>query len=293
MVEGILNRRVEGFLAVVRCGSISRAAEELGMSQPALSQAMKSLEASAGVRLLVRTSHGVEPTEAGGSLFAAAEEAQRGIRRALDAAVRSKNELVLGTNCCACGVICAEVGRVFRSRCPGVHLTIRDLPGNDTLAEGIAANCDLIEAPFSAGYAYPSGVVFHPLLDAEIVILAPPGDDLVSLGRPLEFADFGGKTVCTYNRGVLDSNDRFLDEIRARGIDARLVLLDDREYSTFDLLVNGWLSPSLSVPASRCQPMVPLRMAHPEVMQLGLFSVGAPSAAAKLFLEEAGRMFSA
>lgn len=291
-MEGILNRRVEGFLAVVRCGSISRAAEELGMSQPALSQAMKSLEASAGVRLLVRTSHGVEPTEAGGSLFAAAEEAQRGIRRALEAA-RSKNELVLGTNCLACGVICAEVGRVFHSRCPEVHLTIRDLPGNDTLAEGIAANCDLVEAPFSAGYAYPSGVVFHPLLDAEIVMLAPPDDDLVSLGRPLEFADFRGKTVCTYNRGVLDSIDRFLDEIRARDIGARLVLLDDREYSAFDLLINGWLSPSLSVPASRCQPMVPLRMAHPEVMQLGLFSVGTLSATAELFLEEASRVFSA
>lgn len=292
-MEGILNRRVEGFLAVASCGSISRAAEELGMSQPALSQAMKSLEKSVGARLLVRTCRGVELTEAGELLFAAAKEAQRDIQRALGAAARPKNELVLGANCRTCGVICAEVGRAFRSHYPGIHLTVRDLPGNDTLAQGIAAGCDLVEAPFSAGCAYPPGVVFHPFLDAEVVMLAPPDDDLVSLGRPLELADLGGKTLCAYHRGVLDSNDKFLDEIEARGIDARLVLLDDREYSTIDFLINGWLSPSLSALASRRQPMVPLRMAQPQTMSLGLFNVGAPSNAAKLFLEEAARLFSA
>jgi DNA-binding transcriptional LysR family regulator len=46
----------------VQWGSMARAASQLAMSQPAVSQSVASLEATLGVRLLDRTSRGVEPT---------------------------------------------------------------------------------------------------------------------------------------------------------------------------------------------------------------------------------------
>jgi DNA-binding transcriptional LysR family regulator len=50
-------------LAVVRERNFTRAAAQLGMSQPAISQTIRELEARLGIRLLTRTTRSVAPTE--------------------------------------------------------------------------------------------------------------------------------------------------------------------------------------------------------------------------------------
>jgi DNA-binding transcriptional LysR family regulator len=60
---------LEAFLAVAREGSFTRAASGLGVSQSALSQTVKNLEARLGIRLLTRTTRKVSLTEAGERLF--------------------------------------------------------------------------------------------------------------------------------------------------------------------------------------------------------------------------------
>jgi DNA-binding transcriptional LysR family regulator len=57
------------FLVIAREQSFTRAAAQLGVSQSALSQTMRSLEARLGVRLLTRTTRRVSPTEAGERLL--------------------------------------------------------------------------------------------------------------------------------------------------------------------------------------------------------------------------------
>ncbi|KZV14886.1 HTH-type transcriptional regulator ptxR [Dorcoceras hygrometricum] len=56
---------LQAFLAVVREGSFTRAAAQLGLSQSALSHKIQGLEARLGLRLLTRTTRSVSPTEAG------------------------------------------------------------------------------------------------------------------------------------------------------------------------------------------------------------------------------------
>ena len=53
------------FLAVARERNFTRAAAQLGVSQPALSRTIRALEARLGVRLLTRSTRSVAPTEAG------------------------------------------------------------------------------------------------------------------------------------------------------------------------------------------------------------------------------------
>jgi DNA-binding transcriptional LysR family regulator len=60
------------FLAVARARSFTRAAAQLGVSQSALSQTVRGLEARLGLRLLTRTTRSVSPTEAGDRLLHAA-----------------------------------------------------------------------------------------------------------------------------------------------------------------------------------------------------------------------------
>ncbi|MGH8446110.1 MAG: LysR family transcriptional regulator [Solimonas sp.] len=57
------------FLAVARARSFTRAAAQLGVSQSALSHAMRALEERMGLRLLMRTTRSVSPTEAGERLL--------------------------------------------------------------------------------------------------------------------------------------------------------------------------------------------------------------------------------
>jgi DNA-binding transcriptional LysR family regulator len=57
------------FIAVVRLGSITRAAAQLGLSQPAVSRTIRALEERLGVSLLMRSTRKLSPTEAGQRLF--------------------------------------------------------------------------------------------------------------------------------------------------------------------------------------------------------------------------------
>lgn len=73
------------FARVVEAGSFTRAAEELGLTKSAVSEAVRRLETRLGVRLLDRTTRRVAPTEAGRAYHAHA-------RRALDAALAGEAE---------------------------------------------------------------------------------------------------------------------------------------------------------------------------------------------------------
>ena len=57
------------FLAVAREGSFTKAAAQLGVSQSALSQTLRGLEARLGLRLLTRTTRSLSTTEAGERLL--------------------------------------------------------------------------------------------------------------------------------------------------------------------------------------------------------------------------------
>ena len=57
------------FYTVAKCGSLTRAAEELYISQPAVSQSIKQLEIQLGVPLFTRTHRGMELSPLGGKVI--------------------------------------------------------------------------------------------------------------------------------------------------------------------------------------------------------------------------------
>jgi DNA-binding transcriptional LysR family regulator len=80
---------LQAFLAVARARSFTRAAAHLGVSQSALSQTVRALEARLGLRLLARTTRSVGTTEAGERLLRAVGPALDEI----DAGLAALNEL--------------------------------------------------------------------------------------------------------------------------------------------------------------------------------------------------------
>jgi DNA-binding transcriptional LysR family regulator len=75
------------FVRVVETGSFSAAARTLNVGQPAVSKTIAQLEARLGVRLLMRSTRGLSPTEAGQSFY---DRARRSIEEADEAELAAR-----------------------------------------------------------------------------------------------------------------------------------------------------------------------------------------------------------
>ncbi len=75
-------RALRYFQTVAECGSYSRGAELLRISQPAVSRRIANLEQDLGVALFHRHGHGVNLTEAGQALLARSQEVLRTLEQA-------------------------------------------------------------------------------------------------------------------------------------------------------------------------------------------------------------------
>ena len=78
---------MEAFVRVVDAASFSGAAKQLRVGQPAVSKAIAQLEDRLGVRLLLRSTHGLTPTEAGRNFY---ERAKRSIEEAEEAELAAR-----------------------------------------------------------------------------------------------------------------------------------------------------------------------------------------------------------
>jgi DNA-binding transcriptional LysR family regulator len=77
---GISLSKLQQLLTVARCGSISRAAEELHISQPALSRSIAATERQYGFPIFSRIGHGIHPTAAGAQVLTQAEPLLQSLR---------------------------------------------------------------------------------------------------------------------------------------------------------------------------------------------------------------------
>jgi DNA-binding transcriptional LysR family regulator len=101
-------KAMRAFVQVVDSGSFSGAARRLCVGQPALSKSIAQLEGRLGVKLLVRTTRGFAPTEAGLNFY---ERARRSIEEAdeADLAARGAGSGLAGKLCVAAAVTFARI----------------------------------------------------------------------------------------------------------------------------------------------------------------------------------------
>lgn len=119
-------RELLAFAGVARHLNFTRAAAELGISPPTLSQCIKALEDKLGVRLLTRTTRSVSLTEAGAHLLARSEDIFRNFEATLDELTRfgkaPSGHLRLLVSRTAATVMVGPVMAAFFDVYPEIHI---------------------------------------------------------------------------------------------------------------------------------------------------------------------------
>ncbi|MBE9603285.1 LysR family transcriptional regulator [Acetobacteraceae bacterium H6797] len=121
-------RQLRAFLAVVESGSVSVAARQLGLTQPAASQQLRELERGLGMRLLERAKGRTVPNAAGQAMLAPARRAMAALEevRHLAAGFRSgeAGRVRLGTGATACIHLLPPVLAALKAKVPGAEVII-------------------------------------------------------------------------------------------------------------------------------------------------------------------------
>jgi len=196
------------FVAIAGAGHMTRAAEALGVTQPALSAMIKKLEGEIGADLLHRTGRGVELTEAG-AVFR--DHAREAIRRA-DAGVQAVRELVglergsirLGGGPTAITYLLPPVVCAFHRQHPDLRFYIRE--AGSAAAAGLVLTGELDLAVVTLPITLPQGMagagdlLAVPLVNDELRLIVPPAHPLAGR-RTFRWKDLAGVPVIGFEAG--------------------------------------------------------------------------------------------
>jgi len=170
-------RQLAAFCAVVERRSFSRAAEQLGVTQPAVSLQIRSLEKRLGRQLLDRSGRRVEPTEAGHRLYRSAQrllahEEQLLAELGEEAEGELSGRLEIGASTGPGGTVLPVVLGEFQRRHPAVSVAL-SVSDTQHVIEQVARR--ELELGVVGAQRRHRGVAFEPFFRDEVVLAVPRG----------------------------------------------------------------------------------------------------------------------
>jgi len=220
-------RHLRTIRAIHECGGLARAADQLNMTQSALSHQIKGIEEQTGVELFVRRSKPLRLSAAGLRLLAAADDILPRVA-ALEAEfaglVKGRaGRMHIAIECHACFEWLLPVLEAFRKAWPDVDVDIRPGLAFDALPALRREEVDLVVSSDPEDIA---GTDFTPLFDYEPVFLASSANPLAARDV-IEAEDFRGQTLITYpvDRARLDVFSQLLTPARVEPAAIRQVEL--------------------------------------------------------------------
>jgi len=203
---------MEAFVRVIETGSFSSAARQLHVGQPSVSKMIAQLEDRLGVRLLLRSTHGLTPTEAGQNFY---ERAVRSLEEAdeADLAARGAAATLSGRL-----RICAAVTFARLHVVPHLPLFLGEHPGLEIEVVLDDRNIDLVEAGIDIalrmGTLEDSALTARKIAQSRRLVFGSPAY-LERAGEPMVPADLinhqaviydqrGGGAVWTFRKGTAE-----------------------------------------------------------------------------------------
>lgn len=189
------------FVAIATSGSFTRAAEQLLLTQPTVSQQLAALEAQVGVSLLERQPRRVQLTAAGAALLPFARRmlalSAEGARAARDAAGLAERTLRLGVGNVLAVYLLPEVLQIYRQLYPDV--LIRITTGNSAdLLESVAEGQVELALVGSPSAHWQTEIV--SFMHDRLIVIVPPDDPWRHRSR-VSLADIKSRTLLTREPG--------------------------------------------------------------------------------------------
>ena len=221
-------RQLLTFRTVVDKGSFSHAAEELGISQPAVSFQIRALEERIGQRLLDRSGRRVTLTDAGRvvdaharRMLALEDELLRDVAGLSD---HLSGPLVLGSSTGPGELLLPHLLGGFKREIPDVEVSLV-VQDTQTVCDRVLD--DEIELGVVGAARPHRGLVFEPFVRDELVVICPPGHALAKKKR-ISLADLASQPIILQQRGsgvraVLEAAFR-ASGFRMRDLDVTLEL---------------------------------------------------------------------
>jgi DNA-binding transcriptional LysR family regulator len=215
-------RQLRYFVAVAEAEHFRRAAEALGIAQPALSRQVTALEKELGVSLFERLPRGVRLSAPGrvlleeskrmlGEMGSIAERVQRVARGEVGRLCIAFSEAASGHAALTDSI------RSFRAAHPDVALSLVSMPSGPQIE---ALRQGTIDAGFQYRMELQSEEFEHYELGMENVLLVLPLSHRLAARRSLDFADLKDEPLICIARHI---NPRFYDSVMAAFLAHRVV----------------------------------------------------------------------
>jgi DNA-binding transcriptional LysR family regulator len=181
MVRRLNLRQVEAFKAVIEYGTVSRAAEMMNVSQPAMSKLIAHLEEDTGLRLFDRVKGRLVATRRGMRLYEEIDRIFAGVRQVENAveAIRrdEQSRLLIGVMPALSGSFIQEATSRFLKRQPGVFCSVQSR-SSQWISDALVTHrldVGLIIAPVDNPYVAAEPMMGHP-----VVCILPLGHPLTA-----------------------------------------------------------------------------------------------------------------
>ena len=213
-------RQLAAFCAVVERGSFSQAAERLGVTQPAVSLQIRSLEKRLGQQLLDRSGRRVEPTEAGVRLYRGAQRLLALEEQLLEEVATEPDgpvsgRLEIGASSGPGGSVLPVLLCEFHARYPDVTVAL-SVFDTQTVVDLVARR--ELELGVVGAARRHRGVVFEAFLRDEVILAVPPDHSFADRTITLEELRSAPLVVMQEGAGVRQVIE---DELRRSGVRLR------------------------------------------------------------------------
>lgn len=248
-------RQLEAFVGVARRGTFTAAASEIGLSQPALSQAISQLESGLGTLLIQRTARSAYLTAEGEFLLPAAErilhELDSVVRDLRESAKTRRSRLTVGAMPSLAVGLMPQIMRRFAARNSRINVALVDAQ-SETLYRRVEEG--QLDFAFSSRLPERPGVSFASLLHDRFNLVVPHGHALAEQ-KSVRWKDIEHEPVIGFAGGTGTRSD-LMRELARAGITLRPVM----ELS-FSSTILGMVEAGLGVAALTSLSLPPV--AHP------------------------------
>jgi len=168
----IKHDEIVAFIAVAETKSFSRAAKDLGITQPALSQRLRKLEDGLGTKLLDRSTRSVSLTKVGEVFFPVASRANAAFQRSLieirDIIALNSGHVAVACNTSLVDTLLPDVIEQFAAAHPRIHVKVLDMSGPSVMRSVAQGEVDLGIAQMAD---VPPELMFEPLLRDQLHLI--------------------------------------------------------------------------------------------------------------------------